>query len=192
VVTTSRIDEARLRPAGRATRESIETAARSMFREHGYDATSVRAIAAEAGIDPALVIRHFGSKEDLFLHVVETAPGRLDVLDGPVETLGQRIVSHLLSDEGSEVRRLFVALLEAAHHDKIRNELVERSQRTFIDPVAARLDGDHPELRMLLVGAQISGMLTSMFVWRDLAPSEDEAEFIATEYGAAIQRLLTP
>ncbi len=192
MTTTSRLDESRLRPAGRATREAIEGAARSMFREHGYDGTSVRAIAAAAGIDPALVIRHFGSKEDLFLHVVETAPGRLDVLDGPLETLGERMVRHLLSEEGTEVRRLFVALLEAAHHGRIRDELVQRSQRTFIDPVAARLEGDHREMRMLLVGAQLCGMLTSMYVWRDMAPSAEEQEFIATEYGAAMQRLLTP
>lgn len=192
MTATSRIDEARLRPAGRATRDSIESAARAMFREHGYDATSVRAIASEAGIDPALVIRHFGSKEELFLHVVETAPGRLDVIEGPVETLGYRIVHFMLSEEGTELRRLFVALIGASHHERIREELVARSQRTFLEPVAARLEADNPDLRMLLVASQITGILTSLFVWRDLCPDEAEREFIASEYGAAIQRILTP
>lgn len=163
-----------------------------MFREQGYDATSVRAIASAAGIDPALVIRHFGSKVELFLHVVENAPVRLDVLEGPIETLGYRLVGFLLSEESAELRRLFVALIGASHHDRIREELVARSQRTFLDPVASRLGSENPDLRMLLVASQVAGMLASLYVWRDLDPTEEEREFIAAEYGAAIQRILTP
>src|SRR4051812_7837944 len=49
------------------TRSAILDAARRQFAERGYDATTVRDIAAEADIDPALVIRYFGSKDDLFV-----------------------------------------------------------------------------------------------------------------------------
>ena len=53
------------------TREAIARAAGALFEQHGYTGTSVRAVAAEAGVDPALVIRHFGSKEKLFLDTMD-------------------------------------------------------------------------------------------------------------------------
>ena len=53
------------------TREAIARAAGQLFERHGYTGTSVRAVAAEAGVDPALVIRHFGSKEKLFLDTMD-------------------------------------------------------------------------------------------------------------------------
>ena len=55
------------RPGTPDTRETILTAARRRFATRGYDATSVRAIATAAEVDPALVIHYFGTKEALFI-----------------------------------------------------------------------------------------------------------------------------
>jgi AcrR family transcriptional regulator len=70
------------RPGPNQTRAAILEAARAAFAERGYDAVSVRAVAREAGVDPALVHRFYGSKEELFVaamalpvspsHMVET------------------------------------------------------------------------------------------------------------------------
>src|SRR5689334_12168025 len=54
-----------------ATRADILAAARARFGRDGYERTTLRAVAADVGIDPALVIRYFGSKEGLFASAAE-------------------------------------------------------------------------------------------------------------------------
>ena len=54
------------RPGASVTRDRILEAARHHFAEGGYDATSLRAIAASAEVDPALILHFFGSKRRLF------------------------------------------------------------------------------------------------------------------------------
>lgn len=49
-----------------ATRTAILAAARRRFADDGYERATIRAIAADAGIDPSMVIRYFGSKADLY------------------------------------------------------------------------------------------------------------------------------
>ena len=59
------------RPGPTETPAAICAAARRQFAERGFDRTTVRSVAAEAGVDPALVIHHFGSKQRLFLEATE-------------------------------------------------------------------------------------------------------------------------
>ncbi|WP_051135682.1 TetR/AcrR family transcriptional regulator [Streptomyces sp. 351MFTsu5.1] len=60
------------RPRGNPpTREAIVSAARTLFLERGYRGTTVRAVAAVAGVDPALIAYHFGSKKGLFADVMQ-------------------------------------------------------------------------------------------------------------------------
>jgi AcrR family transcriptional regulator len=184
--------EDRLRPAGRATREAIAVAAREMFHAHGYDGASVRAIAAAAHIDPALVIRHFGSKQQLFLRVIEPDADILDVISGPLDGLGRRVVRYMISDEAAGFRADYVLMTAAAHHPQVREALLERSARLYVDPVAARLEGEHRDLRTTMAAAQLNGLLTTFFVHRDTVLSPEERDYVVAAYGDAVQRLLTP
>src|SRR5215831_2561701 len=83
------------RPGASDTREQIAVAARSLFAELGYERTSFRKIAASAGVDPALVVHFYGSKEELFRQVMALPPALADALarlaDGPSETVGRRL-----------------------------------------------------------------------------------------------------
>src|SRR3954465_14509079 len=88
------------RPGPNQTRAAILDAARAAFAERGYDGVSVRAVARDAGVDPALVHRFYGAKEALFIAAVElpVSPSALvDALlaDG-VEHLGERLVRTFL------------------------------------------------------------------------------------------------
>ena len=71
------------------TRRSIQENALRLFAEKGYDKASIRAIAGDAGVDPALVHHYFGTKEKLFLAVMNAPinPGELipQALAGPRE-----------------------------------------------------------------------------------------------------------
>ncbi|SEL91183.1 transcriptional regulator, TetR family [Roseateles sp. YR242] len=60
--------------------DALLRTARGTFAKRGYDATSVRDIARQAGVDPALIAHHFGSKEALWLAVVEHIAGQIDSL----------------------------------------------------------------------------------------------------------------
>lgn len=79
-----------------ATRAALIEAARPLFGEHGYEATTVSQIARAAGFSPNLITRYFGGKEGLFLAATET---RLDMdrtLAGSVGGFGRRVADHLV------------------------------------------------------------------------------------------------
>ena len=185
-------DPGRLRPAGRATRSAIEQAARVLFATHGFEGTSVRAIAGEAGVDPALVIRHFGSKEALFLASVDTSLGIDAVVEGPVETFGRRVVAYFLDPTRVGLRQRYVALARAAHLGQVREEMVRHNLEKFVAPLAPRLSGEQRELRVGLVVAQIAGLLHLLFLMEDPTLTGAEPDDLVALYGDAIQRLLTP
>lgn len=185
-------DESQLRPAGRATRSAIETAARKLFAERGFEAASVRAIATEAGVDPALVIRHFGSKEALFLRTLDTSVGIGAVLDGPIETVGRRLVAYFLDPERPAVRQRYIALAQAAHRDQVREEMVRHTAETYVARLAPRMDGEHREVRAVLAVAQVNGLLNLLFQQEDPIVTGAGTDLLVRLYGDAIQRLLTP
>jgi AcrR family transcriptional regulator len=89
------------RPGPTRTRGAILDAARAAFAARGYDAVSVRSVACDAGVDPALVHRFFGSKEQLFVAAMElpVAPRALvaAVLAGGLDGVGERLVRTLLT-----------------------------------------------------------------------------------------------
>lgn len=180
------------RASGRATRSAIQEAATPMFAEHGFNGVSVRAIAAAAHVDPALVIRHFGSKEELFLQTIDPRDSVSEVTSGSLETLGQRLVEHFLGQAGTHLRQNFAALIRASDRPSVREELARSTARIFITPIASRLGGDRRELRAALVAAQVGGLLSSLFLAEDPVTLTASDADIVELYGDAIQRLLTP
>lgn len=175
-----------------ATREAIGRAARRLFNRQGYAGTSVRQIAAEAGADPALVIRYFGSKEHLFLETVPVE-GRFDhVTNGPLEGLGQRLVLSLLTEAPELTFSIWRAMLRASDSDLVRQRLIAAMEEMFIEPLAPRLVGPHAELRARLVAAQISGLLDAVAILGDARISDASTEQLVGFYGRSIQTLVDP
>src|SRR5262245_47259218 len=112
------------------TKAAILAAAREQFAACGYQAATIRAIAAGAGIDPALVMRYFGNKEKLFAAAAEFDLRMPDLTEFPRSTVGQALAEHLLDRwEGDET---LMALLRAA----VTNPVVaERMQNIFASQV---------------------------------------------------------
>ncbi|HXU98073.1 MAG TPA: TetR/AcrR family transcriptional regulator, partial [Jiangellaceae bacterium] len=81
------------RPGGPDTRGEILAAARVEFSDRAFDGASIRAIAARAGVDPALVHHYFGTKEPLFLAAMDIpfVPSELaaQIVSGPIDTIGE-------------------------------------------------------------------------------------------------------
>src|SRR5687768_10823778 len=76
------------------TRAAILEAARTLFAERGYESTTVREIASAANADPALVIRYFGSKEELFVRATEFELRLPDVAALKAGNEGEALVRH--------------------------------------------------------------------------------------------------
>ncbi|KAB1657990.1 TetR/AcrR family transcriptional regulator [Pseudoclavibacter chungangensis] len=172
----------------RPSREAIFEHAGRLFRERGYAHTSVRDISSAAGVDAALVIRHFGSKEGLFLDtMVVDALG--DALPGPRERFGERFVAQML-DEDARVRDVFLALVRASDADPVGRRLAEAHERRFVAPLREMLEGDDADLRARLAAALVGGLLYSMWVVGDEGLLAADRDVVVRRYGALLQSLL--
>jgi AcrR family transcriptional regulator len=155
------------RPAGSGTKAAIEGAARRRFAEMGYPRTTMRAIAADAGVDPRLITHFFGSKQELFVAVIElpfepesTFEGLLaDSGDGAVD-VGARLAEFVLDLlDHEESRATITGIIRAAASEEeaavqIRDMIAVR----MLMPLARHVGGDEPELRASLVASQVVGL----------------------------------
>src|SRR6195952_30054 len=144
------------------TRADILAAARSRFGAEGYERTTLRAIAADVGVDPALVIRYFGSKQDLFAAAAEFT------LDLP-ELAGidpDRVAEVLLPKFFAvwEDDTTFIALLRAAMTSATAADTMRNVFETQLAPLLVAITPDHPAQRAGLMGAFIIGLATTRYV----------------------------
>ncbi|HWR86442.1 MAG TPA: TetR family transcriptional regulator [Rhodoglobus sp.] len=173
---------------GASTREAIAGAARRLFAERGFAGTSVRDIAAEAGVDAALVIRHSGSKEDLFLSTMRIELPTTPV-DGPVDELGEGIVRYVL-DAGDEVRAVYLALLRASDSAGVGSRLRHAHEEYFVGRLRARLEGADADLRARLAAAAVGGLLYSLWVVEDEPLRSTGHDELVHRYGAMLQSVI--
>jgi AcrR family transcriptional regulator len=172
-----------------STKSAILEAARQQFAAEGYDRATIRAIAADAEIDPALVIRYFGNKEKLFGAAAEFNLALPDMAALPRWRVGTAVVEHFV--DTWERDDTFMALLRvAATNDgaakRVRTVLVGQ-----VAPMIAVL-GDPAEAatRAGLVASQILGMALCRYVLRLpplVAMSRDE---IVKALGPTVQRYI--
>lgn len=173
------------------TREAILASAEQRFIASGYAGTSVREIAAGAGIDAALVIRHFGSKEALFLEATRLHADHAPMLDGPIGTLGRRLIDMVLSPD-DQVKAVFIALLRAGDSDSVAVRLREAHDDFFVDPLRARLSGPNADLRARLAASLVGGLLYSLWAVGDETLAATDHTLIAEQYAPLLQQLITP
>lgn len=174
-----------------SAKERIRSAAARLFPERGYAGTSVRDIAALAQTDPALVIRHFVSKELLFLETVELTIDDEPLLRVPLERFGRAFIAFLLATE-QETRGVYLAFVRGSGEPAIAERLRAVHERTFVAPLRARLDGEDADERARLAAAMVGGLLYALWVVGDEHLLAADHEHLAARYGALLQELLTP
>lgn len=126
--------------SGEATRHALLAAAADLFTEHGYDRTSVRAIAERAGVNQALLFRHFGSKDALFARVA--AERALAVLHGgPPEELLDRTLRSILDRGTGPEHDLFGSLVRSAGTSEAAAAVRTELAGAFTAAFAARAGG---------------------------------------------------
>src|SRR5919108_5072107 len=143
-------------------RETILAVARSQFGHRGYDATTIRSIAAGAGVDPALIHHYFGSKDQLFAEAAQfpIAPAELvpQLLAGGIEGLGERLLRRLLQIWASDRTVLVGLIRSAASHEYAARMLREFVTREILERIADSLEMPQPRLRAALVASQVVGL----------------------------------
>ena len=175
------------RPGASTTRRTILDAARTRFATDGFTSTTIRRIAADAGVDAALVMQFFKSKNDLFAAVMSISPNPLarftEAFEGPTEHLGERVVRAYLgvwegAPEDSEP--LMAMLRGAIVNDQAREQLREFIQARLL--LAVESSSLEPEEAALRAGLA-SSMLVGIVVGRRVVGVEELAQ-------ASVERLV--
>jgi AcrR family transcriptional regulator len=166
-------------------------AARERFAAEGYERATIRAIAADADIDPAMVMRYFGSKEKLFAAAADFDLRLPDLAALPRSRAGAALVDHFISRW--EEDDTFMALLRAAVTNEAAAKRVRAVLAGQVAPVVAAISGE-PEragIRAGLVSSQILGMALCRYVLR-LPPvvGMSRAEVVGW-LGPTVQRYVT-
>ncbi|GLY07915.1 TetR family transcriptional regulator [Actinoplanes sp. NBRC 101535] len=174
-----------------ATRAAILVAARERFAADGFERATIRAIAAEARIDPSMVMRYYGSKERLFAAAAEFELRIPSMTGVPVETLGAELVAHFLQRwEGDET---LLALMRAAVTKEVAAERMRTIFATQLGPVVARAapDPDSAATRAGLVATQMLGFALCRYVLKLPPVAELTRDEAVRWLGPTVQRYLT-
>lgn len=188
------------RAGGADTRAEIISAARELFATKGFDGTSVRGVAREAGVDAALVHHYFDGKSGLFAEVVgvpaDVEDRIVSAVAGPREDAGERIVRTFLGVwDSPDGRARFQAMVGAvATHEEAARLLQDFVARTVFPRIAGVFaDGEEVhELAVASAGAQLVGMALLRYVVRVPAMVEADPEEIVAVLAPNVQRLLAP
>jgi AcrR family transcriptional regulator len=185
------------RPGNQDTRTSILEAARDAFAEKGFDRASVRAIAADAGVDAALVHHYFGTKDKLFLAVMNSPidPAELvpQAMQGPREQAGERLVRLVLTIWDSPAGAAALAVFRSA----LSNEWTARLLREFVVIQVLRraiselsVDPAEASLRAGLVATQMAGLILARYVLKIEPMPTTDPELLIAAIGPNVQRFL--
>ncbi|GAA1940764.1 TetR/AcrR family transcriptional regulator [Nocardioides hwasunensis] len=184
------------RPGAPDTRAEVLTAARASFAEKGFRATTIRAVAAAAGVDPALVHHYFGTKDDLFVAALEIPVDPREVLApvvaaGP-DGAGERLLRTFLGVwDDPEIQPGLLAMVRSLVGDDTGGLVRDAFIPVVVGPVLAGLVSDRPEVRIPLVASQVVGLVVARYVIA-LPPMADmPAEDVVARVGPVLQHYLT-
>jgi AcrR family transcriptional regulator len=186
------------RPPGTSdTRERILTSARELFARNGIDKTSIRAVAAAAGVDPALVHHYYGTKTKLFAAAIHIPIDPMEVIvplrETPIEEIGYTLPSLLLPLWDSELGKGFIAELRSLLAGNDVTLIRSFLQEVITQEVGTRVDnppGSGP-IRIQFVASQLVGVAMARYIlelepFKSLPPLQ-----IAETIAPNLQRYLT-
>jgi len=165
------------RPRGRprgetGSKDAILAVARRRFLADGYDRVTLRSIAAEAGVDAALVSYHFGSKRGLFGAALQLPANPPQIvaalLEGPMNTLPERLPRAVLAAWDDPARAVALrGFAQAVLFDPEFGRLFrEMAEREMVARIAERLGGADASRRASVAASQVAGMIFARYVLR--------------------------
>lgn len=184
----------------KTTKDTILAAARAQFARSGYEKTTIRSIAQAAGVDAALVMHYFGTKQKLFMTVM--LPLAQQELDSRIERLRRAasieqlenvwapMISASLAD--AEFRQLFVGLLRAAASEPEAAAMLRAFIASRISRILEHLmPPAEAKLRASLIGSTFIGLLTARYIIEAPGISDATPEEIARYVQPVLRHYLT-
>ena len=186
------------RPQGSPdARQAILGAARELFAEQGFDRTTMRAVGARAGVDPALIYHYFGDKDGLLAAVVEPPIDLVATLAGIADDPGQageEIVRRVIGlwESRPDIRERMLAMLRTAlSHDHAAQLLRSMLRSALLGGLGDVLADDQRELRAALIGSHLGGLMLARYILKLPGAAAATPEELVQAVGPAIQRYLT-
>jgi AcrR family transcriptional regulator len=178
-----------MRRSSSETKAVILAAAKERFARSGFERSTIRAIAADANIDPSMVMRYFGSKDQLFAAAADFDLQIPELSDVAAEDVGATVVDYFM--ERWERDEALVVLLRSSTSN---DDAAQRMREIFagqLVPVVAGIDPVHPQRRASLVATQMLGLALCRYVLRLPPIVEMSHEEVVSWLGPTIQRYLS-
>ena len=184
------------RPGASPTRARIAEAATAAFAALGFDGATIRGIARQAGVDPALVHHYFGSKEQLFVATMRLPfePERLahTLVSGGVDGLGERIMRFAVEVwEQPGLRPVVQGIARSAASDARAAAILRGLLESILLPAVRSLGIDQPDLRAALLWSQIIGVVFGRFLVQVAPLADADPEVVVAILAPALQAPLT-
>lgn len=186
------------RPGSGSTRQTVLDAARARFANDGFAATTMRLVAADAGVDVSQVMQFFRSKDELFaavMNIPASALERMDtVFEGPDAHLGERVVRAFLQawDGVPEESEPLMAMLRGAMvNEQARQQLRDYIASRLVTGAHERL-GPDAQLRGGLALSMLSGLVVSRQILGVPILAAADRDTLVSIVGPAIQQALVP
>jgi len=186
------------RPLGSPdARRAVLDAARELFAELGFERTTMRAVAARAGVDPALIYHYFDDKDELLFAALQPPVDEAIVfagLAGAADRAGEELVRRLIGlwEDRPEIREQMTAILRTGlSHDRASRLLRDILSSFILAALGDVLADDRRELRVALIGSQIGGLMLARYVLGVPGASAASPEDLVQAVGPTVQRYLT-
>ena len=185
------------RPLGSPdARRAVLDAARELFAELGFERTTMRAVAARAGVDPALIYHYFGDKDGLLFAALQPPVDAATVfagLAGAGDRTGEELVRRLIGlwEDRPEIREQMVAILRTGlSYDRASRLLRDILSSFILAALGDVLAGDRRELRVALIGSHIGGLMLARYILEVPGAAAASPEDLVQAVGPTVQRYL--
>ncbi|HEY7276913.1 MAG TPA: TetR family transcriptional regulator [Trebonia sp.] len=178
-------------PRSAGTRRAILGAARATFAARGYEQTTIRAVAARAGVDASMVMRYFGSKAGLFTAAATADLPALDLRAVPAGERGEALVRLMVSrwEDANRDDELILLLRTAVNSEEVAAQLQAMIGRLVTGPVAALGAADAAE-RGAFIGTQLLGLALCRYILRMEPLASLPAADVVAAIAPSVQRYL--
>jgi AcrR family transcriptional regulator len=177
-----------MRRSSAETKAVILAAARERFAESGYERATIRAIAADANIDPSMVMRYFGSKDQLFAAAADFDLQIPDLAGVDRADLGARLVDYFI--KRWERDEALVVLLRSSTSNANAAERMRQIFAGQLTPAIAGINPVQPERRASLVATQMLGLALCRYVLRLPPIVEMSHDETVSWLGPTVQRYI--
>jgi AcrR family transcriptional regulator len=179
-------------PRSEGTRRAILGAARAAFAAQGFEQTTIRAVAAGAGVDASMVMRYFGSKAGLFTAAATLDVEIPDLRSAPAEQRGELLARQFIArwEDSATDEQLIGVLRTAVTSDAVAARFQTAISMLITEPIAA-LGGDHAAERGGYIAAQLLGLALCRYILRIEPLASLRADEVVAAVAPSIQRWLT-